>query len=372
MKKTLLATSALAAGLIAAPVFAAEAPTMTVNGYVNAGMYYGDLANTTTGVSNAGDFGIEYDSEIHFRWSGSSDNGLTFKGEVELEGFSSESSCSDRNGDGLFGVGECSTGDQIDEYWTSVSGSFGDFRIGADDTAAEYMELGIIYAPTYKVGYYNAFNYTGAANGTDGNGDDLGIYYITPAISGFTAAISFQPEGNTDGGRHGTNPAFKVNNASSIDDVLSIGAQWMGEFNGVSLGVSGGYQTSDTDTAAPTNADPDIWNAGGYVGYAGFTLAAFYEDNAGIGGIQSNGAVGGYDVAIGLSYETGPWTFAGGWAGVFDTKANGAQDSDTFAGWVTYAIAPGVRGTLAVEYSEFDAGPVDDNLIAGAYMSVSF
>ncbi|WP_339947072.1 porin [uncultured Albimonas sp.] len=343
MNKTIFATTALATGLVVTPLLAAEAPTATVRGYVNAGMYYGELAGTS------GDFGVEHDSEIHFRWSGSSDNGLTFKGEVELEGFSNA--------------------DQIDEYWTSVSGSFGDFRIGADDTAAEYMELGIIYAPYAKVGYYDAFNYTGAANGTDSNGDDLGIYYITPAISGFTAAISFQPEGNTDGlPGHGPNPAFKRNNASGIDDVLAVGAQWMGEFDGVSLGISGGYQTSDTDTLVPTNADPDTWNTGGYIGYAGFTLAAFYEDNAGIGGF----ATGGYDVAVGASYETGPWTFAGGWAGIFDTKAGGANDSDTFSGWVTYAIAPGVTGTLAVEYTEFDAGPVDDNLIAGAYMSVSF
>ena len=180
MKKTLFATTVLAAGLVVTPLLAAEAPKASVRGYVNAGMYYGDLAGTS------GDFGVEHDSEIHFRWSGSSDNGLTFKGEVELEGFT--------------------FGDQIDEYWTSVSGSFGDFRIGADDTAAEYMELGIIYAPYAKIGYYDAFNYTGAANSTDSNGDDLGIYYITPAISGFTAAISFQPEGGTDGGGHGAGP----------------------------------------------------------------------------------------------------------------------------------------------------------------------
>ncbi|SFI12721.1 porin [Albimonas pacifica] len=342
MKKTLFATTALAAGLVVTPLLAAEAPTATVRGYVNAGMYYGDLAGTS------GDFGVEHDSEIHFRWSGSSDNGLTFKGEVELEGFS--------------------TGDQIDEYWTSVSGSFGDFRIGADDTAAEYMELGIIYAPYAKVGYYDAFRYTGATNATDTARDDLGIYYITPAISGFTAAISFQPEGGTDNGGHGATPAFKVNNGSATDDILSIGAQWMGEFSGVSLGISGGYQTADTDVIGGTNADPDTWTTGGYIGYAGFTLAAFYKDNPGVGGL----ATGGYDIAVGASYETGPWTFAGGWAGVFDTKAGGANDSDTFSGWVTYAIAPGVTGTLAVEYTEFDTGPVDDNLIAGAYMSVSF
>lgn len=362
MKKTLFATTALAAGLVVTPLLAAEAPTATVRGYVNAGMYYGDISGTS------GEFGVEHDSEIHFRWSGSSDNGLTFKGEIEMEGFSSSTSCRDTDASGDFD--RCSTGDQIDEYWTSVSGSFGDFRIGADDTAAEYMELGIIYAPYSKVGYYDAFNYTGANNGTDSNGDDLGIYYITPAISGFTAAISFQPEGNTDGGNHGAGPAFRVNNNSQIDNVLAIGAQWMGEFNGVSLGVSGGYETSDTDVTGGTNADPDTWNTGGYIGYADFTVAAFYEDNSGVTG------VGGYDVAVGASYETGPWTFAGGWAGIYDTKNSGANDSDTFSGWVTYAIAPGVTGTLAVEYTDFDAGPTstdpDDNLIAGAYMSVSF
>lgn len=339
MKKTLFATTVLAAGLVVTPLLAAEAPKVTVRGYVNAGMYYGDLA----GVN--GDFGIEHEGEIHFRYSGSSDNGLTFKGEIEMEAFSSA--------------------DQIDEFWTSVSGSFGDFRIGADDTAAEYMELGIIYSPYAKVCYYDCFNYTGAPNGTDSNGDQYGIYYITPAISGFTAAISFQPEGNSDGLNNTVTPKFQLDGNSAIDNVLSIGAQWMGEFDGFSLGVSGGYQTSDTDL--PTNADPDTWNVGGQIGFGGFTFAAFYEDNAGVGGF----AMGGYDIALGASYETGPWTFAGGWAGVYETK-NGRSDSDTFSGWITYAIAPGVDGTLAIEYSTFDSGPVDDNLIAGAYMSISF
>ena len=57
MKKTLFATTALAAGLVVTPLLAAEAPTATVRGYVNAGMYYGDLAGTS------GDFGVEHDAK---------------------------------------------------------------------------------------------------------------------------------------------------------------------------------------------------------------------------------------------------------------------------------------------------------------------
>ena len=360
MKTTLFATTALAAGLIAAPLFAAEAPTAEVRGYINAGMYYGDLAGT------AGEFGVEHDGEIHFRWSGSSDNGLTFKGEVEMEAFS--------------------TTDQIDEYWTSVSGSFGDFRIGADDTAAEYMELGIIYSPAVKIAYFDGFGYSGGDNWTASNRDDLGVYYITPEISGFTAAISFQPE-DSDNGRHGTNPVFQQNNAGSfvsatnpagnnIDNVLSIGAQWMGEFNGVSLGISGGFETSDKDTLAPvaTNGlDTETWTTGGYIGYAGFTFAAFYEDRPEF----QTGGVGGENVALGLSYETGPWTVAGGWATRFDTTNTGAgvadlNDYDVWAGWVTYAIAPGVRGTVGFEYLDGNNPANDGNFIAGGYLNVSF
>jgi len=340
MKKTLLATTtALAAGLIAAPLFASEAPKASVRGYATAGFGYNDS-------NPADDFGIEQDGEVHFRWSGSSDNGLTFKGEVELEAFSSA--------------------DQIDEYWVSVSGSFGDLRFAGDDTAAEYMELGIIYSPYAKYGYYDAFGYSGST-GTSSNGDDMGVYYITPAISGFTAAISWQPDGQDDGfGQNHSYPIYATPvNGATGDNVVSVGAQYMGEFDAFSFGISGGYETSDK---GPQPLDTDTWNAGAYVGFSGFTVAAFYEDNPEIAG-------DGYDLALGVSYATGPWTFAGGWA-MRDDTTGGVLDLDTFSGWVTYAIAPGVTGTVAVEYTDNHSGGFpgipDDTLAAGAYLGISF
>jgi len=100
MKNALFATTAfVAAGLVAGAAQAADPVTASVSGYMHAGVGYVDRRGSDA------DIGVMRDGEIHFNARGTSDNGLTFRGRVELEAFTS--------------------GDQIDENWVEVGGAFG-------------------------------------------------------------------------------------------------------------------------------------------------------------------------------------------------------------------------------------------------------
>lgn len=134
MKNILFASTALVAAATAGVVHAADAPVGTVGGY----MFMGAGITDFTGTGDA-EVGILRDGEIHLGWRGTSDNGLTFRGRIELEAFSAP-------------------GDQIDENWGEVSGSFGSLLIGSNDSAADnYGDVGIIYGPGARLAYYDGF-----------------------------------------------------------------------------------------------------------------------------------------------------------------------------------------------------------------------
>ena len=139
MKKVLLATSAIVAAGFITTASAAEWSS-SVNGYWFVGAAVSDSDDNQDG------FGVLRDGEIHFKASLKADNGLTFGSRVELESFTS--------------------GDQIDENYATIGGSFGTVMIGSNDDASYNSHVGTIYAPGARIGYFdNVDNFTGAGNG---------------------------------------------------------------------------------------------------------------------------------------------------------------------------------------------------------------
>ncbi|MEO1687162.1 MAG: porin [Pseudomonadota bacterium] len=324
MKKILFATTALA--FTAGAAIAAEKPVGSVGGYMFMGAGLSD-SNT----DNDTEIGILRDGEIHLKWKGSSDNGLTFDGRIELEAFTAS--------------------DQIDENWGRVSGSFGSVLIGSNDTAADnFGDVGILYGPGARLAYYDGFGVV-PTEFSDDAGDALGIRYATPSISGFTAAASYHPNGSTEGAND-TGYGFASRGiAGAAKDIYSLAANYSGDFGGFSLGVGADY------TAADDNSAREVWSIGAEVGTAGFTLAVHYE---------SNEAANSEDIAIGAQYKTGPWTVAGGY--VFSDQG-ASSDIDSFGGWVTYALSPGVTAAAGIEYG--DSGNVDA-YNALTYLAINF
>ena len=323
MKKILLASTALAFASSAA--MAAEAVTGSVGGYMFMGVGLSD-ANS----SGDTELGVLRDSEIHLKFSGSSDNGLTFDGRVELEAGT--------------------TSDQIDENWGRVRGSFGEVLIGSNDTAGDrYGDVGIIYGPGARIAYFDGFAVNQLPQGGSADGiDALGIHYATPNFSGFTAAISYHPNGDTDDTRdsfYGFSSQGPGNSPNDIKEIISVAANYRGDFESFGFAVGGDYTVADEDD------NLEVWSLGAEVSFSGFTVGLHYEKDE-----TETGLDGDEDWAIGAEYKTGPWTFGGGYS--FSENAprangkGGTSDIDSLAGWVVYDISPGVRWTAGVEYGD--------------------
>jgi predicted porin len=343
MKNALLATTALVALGFAGVASAAEPLKASIGGYMSIGV-------GITDNSNGDDVVLLRDGEFHLKFKGSSDNGLTFDGRMELEVFG------DR--------------DQVDENWARVSGSFGAIKIGGDDTAMNSLSAGVFYGPGSVIGYYDEIApSTLATLGKQYGTDYLAIHYNTPNISGFQAAFTYAPDGSSDGlpnsPKDGTGDgAFAVNDGADKSNVYSVGANYTGEVGGVSLSLSAGYADADGD-------DQEAYSFGAEVGMSGVKVAVHFEEN--------RGADAGQDLALGIEYTTGPWTATLGYAVLLDgpdfvaalgeTAAKGG-DIYRISGWATYAVAPGVKGVAGVTYVDSDVS--DEQYLAMTYLNLSF
>lgn len=310
-----LALPPLAAAAVAAaalPASAAEPLTLSVGGYLYAGASY------TNPAGGNEDLGLFRDGEIHFDARGSSDNGLTFRARVELEGYT--------------------TGDQIDENWVSVSGAFGNALIGGADTALnEHGGVGVVYPSGSWANYYDSDGgggLPGDPGSLIGKDDSIGLRYWIEAY-GFEVGASWQPKVGADGAADSN---VSVTSVPPLDDQFAFGGNWSGEFEDVSLRVGGGYMFNDEEEFAHVGAE---------IGYAGFTLAGFWNVEDEFGAADVNRYSGG------LAYETGPWSLGGGMVWSDFDRGGDAQFYHVGAG---YDLAPGVTLYGAVQYGEDQAG----------------
>lgn len=312
--------------LAAFPVAAGAAEWETgVRGYMNLGVTYGDPEDDDDG------FGVFRDGEFHVRGKLTADNGLTFEARIEVEAFT--------------------TGDQIDENYGIVSGSFGHLLIGGGDTALnEHGGVGVVYPTGDFLNYYNG-DFTvipGDPGSFIGEDDDLGIRYWYD-FKGFEAGVSYQPSQEADGDNDTNNPVFEAN------DQFAFGASYTGEFDGFTFAAGGGYLTNDEE---------DQWHVGLEAGFGGFTVAGFYNredpDGASPDDLERYG--------IGAVYETGPWLFGGGYTYTNGKNGTGNQDFIHVGG--SYALAPGVTARAAVQYGENE---IDTDGIGGfAWLNIRF
>lgn len=330
MKKALIATTALVAAGFATTATAAEWSTR-VTGYYFLGLGVSDN-NGQDGVA------VLRDGEAHVRAKLVADNGITFQARIELEAFTS--------------------GDQIDENYGTVSGSFGTILIGSNDDAVYNNHVGIIYAPGARIGYYDHFTLTTAASNAFATAgvasDQIGIHYTSPSLSGFKVYGSYHPTAASDGGADSNNPFFENG------DYWTVGASYNGDFGDFGFGLSAGY-TDDApfQDLSPLGLRADLITIGANVSFSGFTVAGTYEHTDVDGGGNNRD-----EFSVGMQYSTGPWTIGGGFTDAEDV-------GETAAGWVTYGLAPGVLFTAGLEYGD-DNGTAGSDFGGLAFLTMRF
>ena len=227
MRKTLLATSALAlAGAVAVgSASAADKMSVGLSGYMQQWVGVSDLDNNAAGNGGVSQYS---DSEFYVTGSLEADNGLTFAVRIELEGNTHP--------------------DVIDESNASVSGSFGRVILGSEDHTASSMHLavqdvGVGLAcgdPSFINGLTSCARSGAKGLGTSGwliGGDSQKIVYFTPRMSGVQLGLAYSPESVEDSGA-----GSPVNNDN---DAWSMGLNYQGEMGDTSVGISlGHYQES--------------------------------------------------------------------------------------------------------------------------------
>ena len=355
MKKILLGTSALA--LAGASAGKAEAATWDLDwgGYFEASIGYADVDSDDIGDGDFDGFDVLQDTEIQFTPSITLDNGLTFGVDIQLEGNTG--------------------GDQIDESFAFVKGSFGQVLIGSENSAGYKMSYGAPDVTWIGVnsGSLTAFIPNGMPSvfrGVGGssfievgrNNDAQRITYFSPRFAGFQLGASYARDANEDTSCQNDNDAGTSCGGitPNYHDIFDFGANYVNSFGNFDLAISGRYGFGDTDT----NVEPEVWAAGANVGFAGFTVGGSYahsDDDIQV----RNGDF--FD--LGVAYETGPW-------GVSFTYSNGDLDSgderDQYLAGASYKLGPGVTAGVYGGYLDYDApggaaGDVDGFVIGTGF-----
>ena len=359
MKKQLLgSTIIVAAGLLAAaPVVAAEAPTVSFSGYTRVELSFSDQ-DLDAGRERG--YHIETD-ENYLNWNakGTADNGMTYAATAKME----------FNKGGSLGA---------DEAYLSFGGEWGSVVMGDDDGADDIMMVGGYSLLTagfgYDGGYGSQVNFSSKGSGahafaslTGDTGDATKVSYFTPRWNGLQLGASWTPDsGHTFDAGIGNSP----DNDGSLENAVGLGVNYnqkhgeVGVKFGATIGI-GSYE--NTGDVASTKEDVSAFSIGGNLSYTGVSFGAGYGNNGESGCAMANSLCDAgewWDVSA--QYKFGSTTVASGY---FNSTGNpGGAVADTEIGvWTlgvshNLAAAPGLRVYGEVtNYSIDREGTVNDN-----------
>ncbi len=326
MIRARLMSSAAVAALMAGTCLSAKAEPIEigVGGFMNQYLGYAE-----SDVANRDGFDQQTDAEIEFTGETTLDNGLTFGVNVQLEAQTD--------------------GDQIDQQFAYVSGSFGAVYLGGEASAPALMSYDV---PSAGIGLdsgdeadwiagVNIDLLSTVGNFTKDEDASEKLSYFTPRIQGFQLGVSYVPEVDED------IDGPPDNNNGTRDNAFGVAMNYENTFNAVSIAASAAYMDFGEDDAA-AGPNPTNLGFGLRLGYAGFTVGGSYnelEDSV-AGNIESYG--------VGVVYETGPAAISFGYVRGEDDGAG--TDADGFEVGGTYALGPGVDLIGSIYYVEQD-GP---------------
>jgi len=401
MKKVLLGTTALvSAGIVAQNAQAADPIELSVGGYQNWSFYFvKNDDNPATGSLpaepgfNRGGHDINFEGEVQLRGTTVLDNGLEVGVRIEIEGETQ--------------------GDQLDEQYAWIEGSFGTFRIGNDDPASAIMATAAPYL-NYVFGANSPSVFTNGLSqffaATQGTAsvrsrfaagayatfatfpnqafDDASVHYFTPVFNGFQFGVSYAP----DNGEARTGAGYTLNTntisnqagpAGTHGEVWSIAGRYDGAVGDLGVTVAAGWMEMDGKGGggALTAADSTAWDAG----------LVLYWGNWGIGGSYMNTQdwhnVSGTDTEafdLGLAYwSDGAWSAGIYWlhqeidyaAGNLVAGTAVTDEFDAYRLMAQYDMGPGVSVTGAIGLDQFDDGVVNreyESEFVGAGIMIGF
>ena len=195
----------------------------------------------------------------HFNGRATLDSGMKIHARVELEGQNNHS-------DG--GSGD----DPIDEYFLSVSGSFGQIILGGTGGAPVKMLIGLIGLWATGVGetlnFDNAWipsaagNHYGLQHARLDTGDAEKVTYISPKLGGFQVGLTYSPN------RVNNDSNARIDTASGPHNGIEGAVSYTGKFGDVGFGIGGGM-TSYQGADGMKDDDRSDWLIAGRIDFGG-------------------------------------------------------------------------------------------------------
>ncbi|MFL2821813.1 MAG: porin [Candidatus Puniceispirillales bacterium] len=328
MRKLLLTSSALVA---AASISSYAVADVSVTGEFE--WKYIQKAADLTSV-DGDDFAT--DNEIVISFSNKTDSGLTIGGKMEMGNYNTD--------DGTT---------TIDESVLTISGGFGTFRLGNEDSIHETFgvtEVDLID----EEGDGRVANNTISANaGEQGSTDTNKIAYITPSMGGFKAGMSVEDSGT----------------GTAATDMTAMGASYTMPLASGSLLVEYNQSTRDGTT------DTDTTNMGATytMGAMSIIVASMTKEQGTTNDEEGTGFGIKYDMGGGL-------TIAASSSEVEDTGTTSGGENEKYTsniGEVVYTVAPGLKAK--VTYTDYEykdgggaAGDDDSGQITQLTISAAF
>jgi predicted porin len=348
MKKILIATSALVAVAVAGQAQASEKIKLSVGGYME---QWAGIASQDDGHANINAF--QSDTEVYFTGSTTLDNGIEVGAVIQLEGETSS--------------------DQIDEQYLYVNGSFGQVRMGEGDGAAGAMGITAPAVGPVGVNDGDLSNWVDIAAMPDtvwDDGDDPKVTYYTPIMGGFRVGVSYT-DSDVSKNAGGSSGNLGQNTNQGLP-VVSLGAEYNGDFDGFSIGLA---------AVGEHKGSGEWFSVGTNIGFGNFTVGGSYgvkADDYGKKGGATKLADDTTGFDIGVAYKMDAASISLSYAnGDIVTNNAGAvstgSEIDTVDLGLAYALGAGVDWKTSIFWFNNDdkaAGGAGDNDGFGAVTGI--
>ena len=274
-----------------------------------------------------------------------------------------------------------------DETWVFVDGVFGRIEIGDQNDAADRLHVGGEEAAAGRGGF-DGDPFSLVATGVAITSAPVSAtfkatkaIYFTPRIAGLQGGVSFTPDSGQFGGVTPSDADFDPDDPSDpgeLEAVISLGANFVGEVEGLSFTLSGVGEFGRFE--APAFERQALFAVGILLNYVDLSVGAGYVDfsdgglpkEADTTGGTANGADGGRAVTLAASYTAGDWTVGATWlhadsdAGRFEDTGIEIADPVTniFSLGLNYAVAPGLDIAVDANYFSLNNAISTDGLTA--------
>ncbi len=369
MKKTLLlgTTALIAAGVVSGGVAqAAEEPiTAGVGGYFRTAMAFINQDDATGQLADAANSNtLATDIEINISGSTTLDNGITAGFSANIEGNN---------------VSEAAAGSaSLDERFVFFRGSFGQIRIGQNESARQEMTnfapsgnynfgvnspFFIFGNPGNAAGIFNVRTYSDGL----GNEDNLKLIYFSPTFNGFRIGASYSPDDGTNG-QYGGNAG---NATGGFQNNASAAIEYGNNFGDFGLRLMAGWEGYVVENCGATanlqgcENNPESVQFGGTISFGEWSIGGGWLESEQVANSANGAGRDRVDWDVGVAWWSGPFG-VGLQYGSAELDIAADNTTDEFKVYElngTYVLGPGINvgaGIARGDYDDATTGGLDN------------